>query len=261
MAKSLYLDNLINDRLPVNNSRYLSSLWESYGDNTYASYIFSAINNFTNEELIAITSSDYINNLQGNQTVLDKQNALVDTITLNSKYLPIVNNKPFANHLYGKQGDSLTANNIVNHPADYLPARITSVKGSQVYSIPILFPSSFSRSISASFAKENPVGSDTPIMAYAYTDGEEIPFEFDALADYLPEEYVGVGLKGYVDAIMEILKPKKSGSVVFEPTVIVEFADITFKGVCTSVSVSYDNVYNYKSFVHAKISCQFTKLS
>lgn len=254
MAKSLYLDNLINDRLPVNNGRYLSSLWEGYGDNTYATYRFSAINNFTNEELIAITSSDYINNLQGNQTVLDKQNPLVDSVTLNPKYLPIHRN-------WYTPNKSVRDSNIINHPAEYLPARITSMKGSQVYSIPILFPSSFSRSITANFAKENPVGSDTPIMAYSYTDGEDIPFEFDALADYLPEEYVGVGLKGYVDAIINILKPGKSGSVIFEPTVIVEFADITFKGVCTSVSVSYDNVYNYKSFVHAKISCQFTKLS
>ena len=96
-------------------------------------------------------------------------------------------------------------------------------------------------------------------MAFSYTDAEEIPFEFDALADYLPYGYNT--LKEYVDDILNILQPRRSNSVIYEPTVIVEFADIRFKGICQSINISYDNVYNYKSFVHATISCSFTKLS
>ena len=42
MAKSSYLDNLINNRLPVVNDRYLSNLWNSYNTNTYYTYFNSS---------------------------------------------------------------------------------------------------------------------------------------------------------------------------------------------------------------------------
>lgn len=255
MAKSAYLDNLINDRLPVTyNNRYLSTIWDTYGTNSYASYLNNTLDNFTNEKIIALASDEYLTNLATNQTVLNMDGPYISTITLNKAYLPIKKQHEVDRGKLNSVNESIVA------PPDYLPARITAVKGG-IYStpIPILFPSSFSRSISASFAKENPVGSDKPIMAYSYTDGEDIPLEFDALADYLPSPYTS--LKQYVEAILDILRPRKSNNVVFEPTVIVEFADMSFKGVCTSINVSYDNLYNYKSFVHARISCQFTKLS
>ena len=252
MAKSTYLDNLINDRLPKNNSRYLSSLWDTYGDNTYTTYRFNTLNNFTNEEFVTVMGSDYLNNINTNQTVLNMNDPALARITLNTEYLPI-------NRISRNMQNTLqNVENTLRYPAEYLPARITSIKGNSVVSIPILFPASFSRSLSASFAKENPIGSDKPIMAYSYTDAEEIPFEFDALADYLPAGFNS--LKSYVGAILDILRPGKSGNIVQEPTVQVLFADMSFKGVCTSISVAYDNLFNNKSFVHAKISCQFTKL-
>lgn len=257
MAKSSYLDNLINNKLPVNNNRYLSNLWADYGNNSYYTYFNSMINNFTNEQIVALTSDDYLNNLNTNQSVLDMSYYFIEKVTLDPRYLPVrtTSNIPgiIGNDLIGRGYNTILA------PKDYLPATITSINpvGANL-TIPILFPASFSRSISANFAKENPVGSDRPIMAYSYTDAEEIPFEFDALADYLPEGFSS--LKSYVDAIISILKPRKSNNVIYEPTVRVTFADMSFEGVCTSVGISYDNVYGNKSFVHAKINCQFTRL-
>lgn len=254
MAKSSYLDNLINNKLSMTKPRYLSELWDTYSDNTYDTYRFSALNNFTNEVLIEITGSDYLNNLNTNQSVLNMNNPMLSKITLNSAFLPAVRRNNISGATQKKTATSIKL------PPEYLPARITSVKGSITRTIPILFPASFSRSMSAHFAKENPVGSVIPIVAYSYTDAEEIPFEFDALSDYLPSDFHS--LNEYVEAILDILRPSHNADgVIFEPTVIVEFADMYFKGICNSVSINYDNVYDYKSFVHARISCQFTKLS
>lgn len=253
MAKSSYLDNLINNKLPkkIYENRYLTELWNTDTVSAYVSYKNSLVNNFSDEVIISVTGSDYLNNLNNNQTVLDMSNPWLSTVTLDSRYLPIKN----------AVSDKIQrlASTSMRVPANYLPASITSVKGGTTKTIQILFPASFSRSISSSFAKENPVGSTKPIVAFSYTDAEEIPFEFDALADYLPEPYTS--LKTYVDDILDILKPKMTSDyVIYEPTVIVEFADMRFSGICNSINVTYDNVYNYKSFVHAKISCSFTRL-
>lgn len=252
MAKSSYLDNLINGSTPSQYKiRYLSELWNSGVLNNYDTYRYSITNNFSNEIAVAIAGSDYLNNLNTNQTVLNMQNPYLAGITLNSEFLPI---NRMSEAIASKTAMTIKA------PADYLPATITAIKnGVASKTIPILFPISFARSRSASFAKENPVGSTVPIMAYSYTDAEEIPLEFDALADYLPDGFSS--LKEYVDAVFDILQPRKSNNVVYEPTVAVEFADVVFKGICTNVNVNYDNLYNYKSFAHAKISCQFTRLS
>ena len=256
MAKSSYLDNLINNSLPANlyRYRYLSELWEMNSTNAYISYRNGFVNGLSDDVEISVTGSDYLNNIATNQTVINMSNPKLATITLDKEYLPRVRQRrAINNNLQNK----LTMD--IKVPADYLPASITSVKGGSSHTIPILFPKTFSRSISANFAKENPIGSSTPIVAFSYTDAEELPFEFDALADYLPNGYSS--LKEYVDDILSILQPKRSSSVIYEPTVIVEFADIRFKGICQNINISYDNVYNYRSFVHATISCSFTKLN
>ena len=261
MAKSSYIDNLINGATPDQyKSRYLTELWNNGSVNNYDTYKYSITNNFSNEIAIAVAGSEYLNNLNNNQTVLDMQNPYLSSVTLNPQYLPTINTNMRNTYADSKTGELIPYVSSITAPPDYLTARITPVKnGKGGTPIPILFPLSFSRSISASFAKENPVGSTTPIMAYSFTDAEEIPLEFDALADYLPTGYTS--LKQYVDAVFNLLKPGVANNVIYEPTVIVEFADMSFKGVCTSVSVSYDNLYNYKSFAHAKINCSFTKLS
>lgn len=256
MAKSSYLDNLINNSLPTNlyRYRYLSELWNIDSVRAYISYRNGFVNGLSDDIVVGITGDDYLTNIATNQTVINMNDPKLATITLDKEYLPRVRQRRAINS--SLQGELSTA---IKAPANYLPATITSVKGGTSHTIPILFPKSFSRSISANFAKENPIGSSTPIMAFSYTDAEEIPFEFDALADYLPYGYNT--LKEYVDDILNILQPKRSNSVIYEPTVIVEFADIRFKGICQNINISYDNVYNYKSFVHATISCSFTKLS
>ena len=261
MAKSSYLENLINNKLPKNvyESRYLSELWDSITDAPYTTYRNSLVNSFSEEVAVAVAGSDYLNNLRTNQTVLDMRDPVLQSVTLNPQYLPITEKTFIDKNFNSKISQAIKA------PPGYLPARITSIKGGTYGKmIPILFPKSFSRSISASFAKENPVGSVTPIMAYSYTDAEEIPIEFDAIVDYLPDGYTT--LSSYVDEVINILKPRINGSVVYEPTVLVEFADIRFKGICTSINISYDNLYTgasekSSSFVHAVISCQFTKLN
>lgn len=267
MAKSSYLDNLISGATPNKYKvRYLTELWNDNSVNTYDTYRYSITNNFSNTRAVAVAGSDYLNNLNTNQTVLDMNDPYLATVTLNSEFLPTY-----------RRPDVSVENLSIKAPPEYLPAKISAIKnGITTAVIPILFPKAFGRSRSASFAKENPVGSTVPIMAYSYTDAEEIPLEFDALVDYLPSGYES--LSAYVDAVFSILKPTygtgNNSNVVYEPTVKVEFADIVFMGVCTSVQVSYDNLYHPKyeldaagnlknikpSFAHASISCQFTKL-
>lgn len=258
MAKSSYIANLINNKLPSDTykNRYLTELWDINSVNTYSSYKNSILNNFTNEVSTIITESDYLNSqISINQTVSDlikSPNAAM--VTLDTKYLPV--SKLQETMKYSLAGKDFK----FKCPANYLPATITSIKGGKVgRTIPILFPSSFSRTITASFAKENPVGSDMPIVAFSHTDAEQIPLEFDALADYLPDDFTT--LSEYIEEIISILKPNISNNIVQEPRVVVEFADIKFTGICDSINISYDNVYNYKSFVHAKIQCNFTRLS
>ena len=261
MAKSSYLDNLINNKLPKNTyeNRYLTELWNIIDNTPYNSYKNSLVNSFSDEVVVAVTGSDYLNNLNTNQTVLDMSNPWLSTVTLDSNYLPIVRTR---RRISNKTMSDIT--NPIKTPPGYLPAFITAYKGGKErQTIPILFPAGFSRSISANYAKENPVGSSKPIVAYSYTDAEEIPFEFDALADYLPEQYAT--LKDYVEDILNILKPEYGSNkdklgTVYEPTVVVQFADMKFTGICNSINVTYDNIYNYKSFVHARISCSFTRL-
>ena len=190
MAKSSYLDNLINNKLPKNvyEDRYMSELWNIVSALPYSSYRNSLVNNLSDDKIIAITGSDYLNNLNTNQTVLDMQSSFLSKITLDDRYLPVKKIEEGTRTIGDRMQGLLSTNMRV--PANYLPASITAYKGgAAARTIQVLFPASFSRSISSSFAKENPVGSTKPIMAFSYTDAEEIPFEFDALADYLPEPY------------------------------------------------------------------------
>jgi len=263
MAKSTYLDNLINGKLPDTiHSTYLNRLWRNLTDGTISPVTSSIFTSLTNDIDYILIGSDYLNSLSSNiknNLVTDMSSTYMGNITLDKRYLPIE-----ARQTVGQNKDSNAPGNSrynlsINTPPEYLPAIITRTTNGENKNIPILFPKSFSRSIQANFAKESPVGSTSPITAYSYTGAESIPIEFDALSDYLPAGYNT--LNEYVEDIISLLKPKVTNSTIFEPTVTVTFADISFSGICESVSISYDNLYDYKSFTHAIISCQFTKLS
>lgn len=253
MAKSRYLERLMNNQLDKNaNRNYITDMWSSSEVRTVSS---SYLNSLTNNSDILINDNVYLNSLgvyqaNTNQTVTDTQYNYANLITVDRAYLPTVN--PNRNKI-----DRNYTNKIAT-PPNYLAASITSRRGTETRTIQVLFPKSFSRNINASFSKYNTTGSTQPIMAFNYTDGESIPMVFDAVLDYLPAGYTS--LKDYVNDIMNILKPQITGDVVNEPTVVVRLADVAFEGVCTSVSVDYDNLYGDNTFVHATINCQFVKL-
>lgn len=261
MSKSSYLDNLIKGNLPINpRSTYINNIWRETTGTKVSPPTSSIFTNLGNEVTIALMNSNYLYDLtnayKNNLVVNMNSTAYSMSITLDKRYLPVTaENKNKNAPGNSKYGLSIVA------PPEYLPATITRTTAGERHEIPILFPKSFSRSIQASFAKENPVGSTLPITAYSYTNAESIPLEFDVLADYLPTQYKDKGLNAYIEDIISILKPKKSNSTIYEPTVTVSFADISFQGICESVSVNYTNLYDYKSFTHAVIDCQFTKLS
>lgn len=260
MAKSSYLDNLINGTLPIiPRSTYINKLWRETTNSTVTHPASSIFTNLTNSSIYTLMGSNYLNDLSNmvrNQVTSGLPKNYTSVITLDNRYLPISRElkKDFDNFGDGSYRDKIIA------PPGYLPASITrTTVGMKQKEIPILFPKSFSRSIQASYAKENPVGSTRPIVAYSFTNAEQIPLEFDALADYLPNGYTT--LNEYVEDIISILKPGSSNSAITEPTVTVTLADISFQGICESISINYDNVYGDKTFTHAVISCNFTKLS
>ena len=265
MSKSSYLDNLIKGALPIiPRSAYLNKLWSDTTNVKITPMTSSIFDNLSNTTEYKITNSSYLNDKNNFKAeakfgLNSMSKNIISKITLNDEYLP----KTSKNKTTNSPGSSRYKMSITA-PPDYMPASITRIRGSESKTIQILFPKSFSRSIQAAFAKENPVGSDTPIVAYSYTNAEQMPLEFDALADYLPEGYNS--LNEYVEDIIEILKPKKESKIIYEPTVTVQIADITFSGICESVSINYDTLFNgtnnsSSSFVHAVISCNFTKLS
>lgn len=183
------------------------------------------------------------------QTVTDPYLSGGGKVTVNKNYLPTTR---FTNSR-GKNLSSITS------PPDYLTAMITLFRGSdKIRDIPILFNASISNSISASFVKESPIGSSSPIVAFNSTGEETFPFSFVALADYLPNGYST--LRSYIDTIKEIVKPGYSDNLVKSPYVILTFADISVKCVCDSININYDPLYNTNSFVKADIQCSFTKI-
>lgn len=183
-----------------------------------------------------------------NQTIVDDYLINLGTVTLDQAYLPIktINQESLLNqHVI-----------IANYP-DYLPASIT-VYHDNVKSgfFPLLFPQSFQESLSASFIKESPVGSAYPIVAYSHTGETTIPIQFTALAEYLPGGFNT--LRSYIEGLKDMVRPKYSGDIVKSPTVLVQFADVVFEGVCNSMNVAYSQVYGNKSFIKADIDCSFT---
>lgn len=158
---------------------------------------------------------------------------------------------------------------ILNAPPSYLTCEIKvkynyktdSGQDTSLYdvNIPILFLESFSESLSASYAKESPVGSTNPIVAFSHTNPQQIPITFIALDDYLPRNFKS--LKDYVSAIKTMVKPKyiADGRVV-APDVELWISNMVYKVVCDNIDINYSNVFGTKSLVHATISCSFTVL-
>ena len=183
------------------------------------------------------------------QTITDPYLNNGGKVTVNKNYLPT---KRFTT----SRGRNLST---ISAPPEYLTGSITLFRGSdKIREIPILFSATISNNLSASYVKESPVGSSSPIVAFNSTGEETFPFSFVALADYLPSEFSS--LREYIDAVKEIVKPGYSDSLVKSPYVILTFADISVKCVCESVSISYDTLYNVNSFVKADIQCSFIKI-
>lgn len=153
---------------------------------------------------------------------------------------------------------------IINKPLDFLPCVIELFYGDRREKpddiIQILFPESFSESLSATFVKESPVGSDRPIVAFSHTNPQQVPITFVALSDYLPAGFTS--LKQYITKIKQMVKPRYKGdSTVVSPWVKITFSNMVYEAVCDSIDIAYTNVYGNKTLVHATINCNFTVIN
>ena len=194
-------------------------------------------------------TDDYLSALgvyNPNQTYADTLLTSLGLVTLNSYYTPI-----------RRIQENLKYKRTINKSADYLPCKIDVYFGGQYYyTLPIVFPQSLAESISANFIKESPVGSTLPIVAFSNTEPQDFSMTFTATKDYLPAGYSS--LRDYVQSVKAICKPRYNGNIVLAPSVRITYSDIVFSGVCNSVSVEYEDVYDNKSMVVARFNCSFT---
>lgn len=198
--------------------------------------------------------NEHIDFAHKNATRIDPYLSDMGVVTLNKDHLPIASSH--AIDLRDKYKGSL----MVRTSPGYINAEIKIYyAGSCYYTIPILFPESASESYGATYVKESPVGSSTPIVAFANSNATTINLTFKALSDHLPTLYNN--FSEYIDAIKHMTIPKTSGSHVMGPTVTVTIANLSFSGVCDSVSIDYQNLYGDKTYTMADITCQFTKTS
>lgn len=250
-SKSRFLEDLINNRLnPETN--IVDALWSNGVDIEYNIMTPSIVDNLTSDaSVITNSGSTWLNALgvfqkNTNKTVTDTTLTTLNQVTTDRNAIPTT--RQFVKKQY-------TFNTL---PPSHLVCTLTANHGGTITEIPVLFPRSLSRSLTASFSKQNPVGSNHAIMAYSHTDSETIPFSFDVLSEYLPS---GINsFNDYVDKIMSILKPTYAGSVVKEPRVTFEIADLKFSCVCTSANINYDMLFQSNSFVHATIDVQLTRI-
>lgn len=194
--------------------------------------------------------NEHVDFTRQNATLVDPFLTEISQVTLNKNYLPIVTPPEDTAPKYGSK---------LEHPS-YLTSLITVFHaGQKTREIPILFASGVSESLSASFVKENPVGSTYPITAFANTQSHQISVDFIALSDYLPTGYSS--LKEYIDALKTMVKPKNDGQYVKGPEISFTLADLKVYGICDSISISYDNLYGSNTFLKAEIQCQITVTS
>lgn len=188
-----------------------------------------------------------------NSVVMDPLYSVNGMNTVNKNYLP--------KDIFNITPTNYSSISSITTPPNYLPATLKIFKGGNEFkTIPILFAGSFSNTISATYTRETPVGSTQPIIAFEHTDAESFPFSFVALSDYLPGAYKGSGLNAYLEDIKEMVKPNYSGQTVYSPTVLLSFAGYSVLCVCTSINISFDEIYNNNSFVKANITCEFTRI-
>lgn len=258
-SKSRFLEELISEKLTPS-TNIIDSIWNvpSPEINTVSSSILESL---TSDTTVLTNGDAWINSLQVHNynsipnTVSDTSLVGLSQVTKNLQALPITKRV------------SDTANIKYNRstlPEKFMVCELAVSKGSSyIRTIEILFPKAFSRSITSTFSKQNPIGSSKAIMSYAFTDSETIPFSFDCLSEYLPEGYTS--LTTYIDDIMDILKPSTTNNVVKQPRVKLTIADLQLDCVCTSVSVDYDMLFNgstneNSSFAHAVVTLQLTRI-
>ena len=183
-----------------------------------------------------------------NQTVIDPFITKDYKLNVDDTYPPIKKIK-----VYKK--DEVFLENV---PPNYLSCLIELYYGDEKdRDIYILFPNTFAESLSASFVKESPIGSDKPIIAFSNTNPQQVPISFTALADYLPTGFTS--FKQYISAIKKMVQPIYKGDTVISPWVRIKFSNMEYEAVCDSIDISYANLFGDNSLVSATITCQFTK--
>lgn len=201
------------------------------------------------------TFLDILYNGKINSLPIDPFLTDMGTVTLDSEKLPRSYNYDAHKKSLSKVGSSFTY-----LPPSYTEAHIELYYNGELYrDIPILFTESMSESLQASFIKETPVGSATPIIAFASSQPTTVNISFIALQEYLPQGYST--FNDYIETIRKLTKPRHSGSYVQAPEVSVNISGQSFYGVCDSVSIDYDDIYGSHTYLKATVSCQFTLMN
>lgn len=265
-SKSKYLNELIDNTLKPS-TNIIDAMWEKTPNKNsiISEYAFDSIS--TNSNTL-IYDDAWLNGLDifetnTNHTVNDTSTTYkVQQITKDLTALPVTHN---FNNL--KASSYRFNGSLPGIAGKYTICTLTPYKGTTKGTpIDVLFAKDFSRSLSASFSKQNPIGSSNAIMAYAYTDSENIQLTFDCLSEYLPTAYQNSGLATYVEDILGVLKPTISNNVIKEPRVNLSFAGLSMNCICNSATVNYDNLYDNLSdtkkryFAHATINVSLTRL-
>lgn len=137
--------------------------------------------------------------------------------------------------------------------------------------IPTL-PSSVSEGVSLNTNEQAIVARWAPIITYMNTNARTVSFNFSIADDYMPD---GFNLHSYVNALKSLEYPNYSGSNIISPQCILHLANITLKGIVTSVNVNWGgpvapvnySAYNTNkepgkgTFTRAEISLQFKEVS
>lgn len=108
----------------------------------------------------------------------------------------------------------------------------------------ILSPTGLGESISASYDQQIVPGRSAPVISYTSTGARSLSFSMRVNIDMLPAEY-GKDLNTFISRIKSLMYPDYSNGlgIIKPPHCLVVIGKIKLDGVCTSFSVSYQDLY------------------
>ena len=121
---------------------------------------------------------------------------------------------------------------------------IYNVKGGTSTIDVVLSPTGLSESISASYDQQTAPGRSAPVVSYSSTGARTLNFTMRVSIDTLPSGF-GKNLNAYIDNIKALMYPDYSNKdgIIKSPHCKVVIGNIKLDGVCTSFSVSYQDLH------------------